>query len=97
MKITRSKLNQIIKEELEQVLAIGDSGDFDHGTTKDPDGYEGRMAKVNLSKIAEYAQTLLPLIQDDQNLEPWVQEKIAVAASMMDSVGHYMEYGAKKG
>ena len=97
MKITKSKLNQIIKEELEQVLAVGDSGDFKHGETKDPDGYEGKMAKVNLSKIAEYAQTLIPLIQDDQNLEPWVEEKIAVAASMMDAVGHYMEYGAKKG
>jgi hypothetical protein len=97
MKISRSRLKQVIKEELEQVLAIGDSGDFEQGETKDPDGYEGRMAKVNLSKICEYAETLMQIIKDDQNLEPWVQEKIAVAASMMDSVGHYMEYGAKKG
>jgi hypothetical protein len=59
---------------------------------KDPDGYEGRMAKGNLYKIAEYAHELHNIIMDDENLEPWVQEKIAVAAQMMDSVGHYLQY-----
>ena len=32
------------------------------------------------------------IIHDDENLEPWVEEKIAVAAYMMDSVGHYLQY-----
>lgn len=58
----------------------------------DPDGYEGRMAKNNLFKMAEYATALHNMIQDNQNLEPWVEEKIAVAASMIDSVKHYLEY-----
>ena len=58
----------------------------------DPDGYEGHMAKTNLFKIAEYATELHNMIQNNENLEPWVEEKIAVAASMMDAVGHHLKY-----
>lgn len=95
MKINKDRLKEIIKEELDQ------SGRHDemHGGEyqKDPDGYEGRMAKSNLFKIVEYASTLHDLIEDDENLEPWVEEKIAVAAYMMDAVGHYMEYEKHRG
>lgn len=58
----------------------------------DPDGYEGQMAKTNLFKMAEYATELHNLIQNNENLEPWVEEKIAVAASMLDSVAHHLKY-----
>ncbi len=58
----------------------------------DPDGYEGKMAKTNLFKMAEYATELHNMIMDNENLEPWVEEKIAVAASMLDSVKHHLEY-----
>jgi hypothetical protein len=63
----------------------------------DPDGYEGKMAKGNLFKMAQYATRLHNMIQDNENLEPWVEEKIAVAASMLDSVAHYMEYEKMRG
>ena len=95
MKISKDRLKQIIKEE----LAIG-SVEMSHGSGDyqvDPDGYEGSMAKTNLMKIAEYAESLMGMIRDDQNLEPWVEEKIAVAAYMMDAVGHHMQYEASKG
>jgi hypothetical protein len=91
MKIAKDRLKQIIKEELE----MGEVGHDEMGGgayPKDPDGYEGRMVKQNLWKIAEYAQKMHGLIHDDENLEPWVEEKIAVAAYMMDSVGHYLQY-----
>ena len=91
---TERQLRKIIKEEIEAVM-VGDTGPEIHGSTKDPDGYEGRMFKQNLAKIAEYAQKLLPLIEDDENIEPWVQDKIAVAADVMDSVGHYVQYEKK--
>ena len=32
------------------------------------------------------------ILEDDENLEPWVQEKIAIAASMIQSVANYLEY-----
>lgn len=91
MKITKERLEQLIQEEL-AVGVIGPEEMEGGEEPRDPDGYEGRMAKQNLWKICEYARTLHDLIGDDENLEPWVEEKIAVAAFMMDSVGHYMEY-----
>lgn len=72
-----------------------DSGQEEiHGDRpKDPDGYEGSMAKNNLRNAAEDAMMLVSMIQDDENLEPWVEEKIAVAASMLSSVARYMKGG----
>lgn len=97
MKIAKDRLKQIIKEELE--VSVSGRHDEMHGGEyqKDPDGYEGRMAKGNLYKIAEYAHELHELIEDDENLEPWVEEKIAVAAYMMDAVGHYLQYEKHRG
>lgn len=63
----------------------------------DQHGYEGRMSKANLFKIAEYAMELHNMIHDNEDLEPWVQEKIAVASSMLDSIGHYMQYEKMRG
>jgi len=90
MKISKDRLKQIVQEE----LSVGFVGPQMAGGSppRDPDGYEGRMAKQNLWKIAKYAQEMHDMIGDDENLEPWVEEKIAVASFMMDSVGHYMEY-----
>ena len=66
-------------------------------TNIDPDGYEGRMAKGNLFKAAEAASMLHNLIQDNENLEPWVEEKIAVASQMLDSVANYLKYEKVRG
>ncbi len=99
MKITKNLLRTLIKECM-QDMSYGNMTPqivvepFPKAKQYpiDPDGYEGRMAKANLNKIAEHASVLQSIIHDDENLEPWVQEKIAVAASMMDSVGQYLQY-----
>jgi hypothetical protein len=56
--------------------------------------YAGRMVKSNLYKMIQQCNELYPMFEDNENVEPWVEEKIAVAASMMDSVAHYMEHEA---
>lgn len=86
MKIAKDRLKQIIKEELD-MGSIG--GSMPTEGRSEPDGH---MAKSNLYKILEYAQELYEMIGDDEDLEPWVEEKIAIAGYMMDSVGHYMRY-----
>jgi hypothetical protein len=106
MKISKDRLKQIIKEEL-AVGVVGEKPmhDSPHGEEegehdemsggeylRDQHGYEGEMAKTNLWKIAEYAQEMHDLIHDDEDLEPWVEEKIAVAAYMMDQIGHHLQY-----
>jgi len=60
---------------------------------KDPDGYEGSMAKNNLRNAAIDAMMLVEMIQDDENLEPWVEEKIAVACNMLGTIARYMRGG----
>jgi hypothetical protein len=91
MKIAKDRLKQIIREELE--IGHAEGGE----RPKDPDGYEGRMFKQNLFKIKEYAEKMSEFIGDSDNMEPWVEEKIAVAAYIMDSVGHYLEYEHMRG
>jgi phosphopantothenoylcysteine synthetase/decarboxylase len=98
MKISTDRLKQIIQEEMTIGVAVpADTGGMMGGVPPVPnkDG-AGYMAKQNLWKIAEYAGELYKLVQDDDCLEPWVQEKLAIAAYIMDSIGHYIEYEAHR-
>ena len=71
-------------------LSVGETVPADY--PKDPDGYEGNMAKSNLYNLRDDSAMLCQLIEDDENLEPWVEEKIAVAASMLNSVARHMKF-----
>jgi hypothetical protein len=95
MKIAKERLKTIIKEELEAASGHDEFAGGEH--LVDQHGYEGRMVKQNLWKIAEYAEKMHNLIADNEDLEPWVEEKIAIAAYMMDSVGHYIQYEKHRG
>jgi hypothetical protein len=66
-------------------------GEQEHG---DYD-YRGRMTKSNLYNIAKHAQMLHDMLSDDDDIEPWVQEKIAVATEGIETVAEYMEYEKK--
>jgi|TARA_R100000234_G_C4980859_1_gene170770 hypothetical protein len=57
---------------------------------------EGKMAKRQLYKIMNYAKEIHDNLHDDDELESWVQSKIATMASMIGSVKHYLEYEYKK-
>lgn len=90
MKITKQRILEIIKEECGsmEMMDYGPHHDqyFDH-----PDE-EGGMAKSELYKIAKYAMMLHDSLQDDTQLEAWVQSKITKAADYMGTVAHYLEY-----
>ena len=58
---------------------------------------EGAMAKQELIKLANYATNLQEHIQDDEQLEAWVQSKITIAATNIASVYHYLAYEKKIG
>lgn len=53
---------------------------------------EGAMAKADLYKLANYSFKLFKKINDDDQLEAWVQAKITKAADYIASVYHYLEY-----
>ena len=52
---------------------------------------EGRMAKSDLLKIAKYASRLFNMLQDETQLEGWIQAKITKASDYISSVFHYLE------
>lgn len=54
--------------------------------------YEGQMAKEHLFKIAKYATELHNMLEDDENLEPWVQDKITIASHNISAIMHHLEY-----
>ena len=56
---------------------------------------EGAMAKADLFKLANYSHKLYQQIQDEDQLESWVQAKITKAADYIASVFHYLEYEMK--
>ena len=77
MKITERRLKQIIKEEMEFA-----SIEIDH---------EGQMAKSQLENIAQYAAELASMLEDDTQLEGWVQSKITLAQDYISKAKHYLE------
>jgi len=94
-KVTKKYLREMVEECMADVMNGMDSAPAAvsaKATDVDPDGYEGRMAKGNLFKIAKSASELHNAFQDNENLEPWVEEKIAVVAQMIDSVADYISY-----
>ena len=80
MKITETRLKQIIKEEME--LDTQYMGHLDR---------EGKMAKRQLEQMAEYAMELAAMLDDETQLEGWVQSKITLANDYISKVKHYLE------
>ena len=54
--------------------------------------YEGEMAKSELYRLMQNAQTLMSSLDDDTQLEAWVQSKITKAADYLNSVTQYLAY-----
>jgi hypothetical protein len=56
------------------------------------DDHEAKMAKADLYKLNQYSAKLFKLIDENEELDGWVQAKITKAADYISSVYHYMEY-----
>jgi len=80
MKITETRLKEIIKEEMEM-----------HNQYLDHPDEEGGMAKRQLEHLAEYASELAMMLDDNTQLEGWVQSKITLAQDYISKVKHYLE------
>ena len=94
MKISKQRLVEIIKEECG--VAMGPQMPYQ----MTPDGEidrEGRMAMRQLSDIIDYSQQLSQMLQDETQLEAWVQAKLTKAADYIKTVKHYVEYGMEEG
>jgi hypothetical protein len=54
--------------------------------------YEGEMAKAELYKLIQNAEKLFMMLDEDTQLEAWVQSKITKAADYLNSIEQYLEY-----
>lgn len=54
--------------------------------------YEGEMAKSELYRLIKNAKLIMSMLDDDTQLEGWVQSKIARAADYLNSVSQYLEF-----
>lgn len=95
MKITRQRLAEIAREELKDILnECADCGDMEHHG--DVEDYEADMFKGHLFTMAKQAADLNEMISEQEDIEEWVQEKIAVAAHALDTVYDYLVYQKSK-
>lgn len=91
MKISKERLLEIVMEE------CGVPMNTMPGMVNGEIDEEGRMAKRQLSDIAQYANELSEMLQDETQLEAWVQAKLTKAADYIKTVKHYVEYGMEEG
>ena len=56
-----------------------------------PHDREGRMTKGNLYHMMKYASEVYDMIDDNDDLPEWLQNKVARAVEKMSSVYHYMD------
>jgi len=58
--------------------------------------YEGSMARSQMLKMKKYVIALSQMIDDETELESWVQAKLTKASDYMSSVFHYLDYQRMK-
>tara|TARA_B100000212_G_C27125900_1_gene426987 strand:- start:111 stop:521 length:411 start_codon:yes stop_codon:yes gene_type:complete len=91
MKISKEKLQKIIKEELEMAQNSSEMAYSGLKTGSEIHDSEGEMAKNQLLHIARYAIAIASKLDDNQELEGWVQSKITLAKDYVSKVKHYLE------
>lgn len=99
MEITKGKLKQIIKEEIDMMRSEEIPMGYDssvEGQDQELD-YEGYMTKNQLYKIGQYALEMHDMIQDGDNLPEWMQSKVAEMARAIGDVKHALEYDKERG
>ena len=68
----------------------GDTFDLDEDHAENPND-DSDMAKIQLLQVAEYANELLHMIEDGQQLDAWIQAKITKISDYIGTVKHYLE------
>ena len=93
MKVSKRQLRQIIKEELRLSEGCGCqacTAGKQCSCNSHSKGREGRMARGQLARTAQIAEMLHQMIQDDTDLDEWVESKITKAQDYLSTVLNYM-------
>lgn len=88
---------EIAREELKSLLENHDMDHMGHMEYHhDVEDYEADMFKGHLYTMAKQAHELNEIVSENEDIEEWVQEKIAVAANALDTVYDYLMYQKSK-
>ena len=109
MKLDINALRKAVNQKLvsEQFVGFAEPVDVHHGShtsyddhdyhvEEDDGGDEMEMTKQNLFQLSVYAAKLHDMMQDGDDVEEWVQEKIVEATTKISDVYHYLEYQVYK-
>jgi hypothetical protein len=80
------------KFHLDMVSKLKSGGKMNEGAEYDDNEEEVIMAKGQLLKIADMAKDLADSMDNQDELEAWIQVKITTAYDQMDDVHSYVEY-----
>ena len=101
MEITKSRLKQIIKEEMDRMSYEEPEEEYEEFSSvegQDPElDYEGFMTKSQLFRTAECSMELHDMISDEENLPEWMQAKITEAAKSIQDVYNAYKYDKMRG
>ena len=86
--VKEEETHEEVEEDM-QVVPVGVDNKVDHSNHGIDD--EGRMAKSQLYKIAKYASELYKMMDDNTQLDAWVQAKLTKACDYVGTVKHYLE------
>ena len=81
-----AKIKSLMKEDTELLYDLYMFEDVDAGEYD----YEGDMAKTQLVTISDAAEELHDMLEDNENMPEWCQNKITKAMDYLDSVRDYM-------
>jgi|TARA_R110000765_G_scaffold408926_2_gene506923 hypothetical protein len=104
MKLTKKSLKTLISEEIRRFSTIllempeGEQREQEEVEQPSPsqqiapEGDEGEMAKRSLYHMSQQSQQLHDMLTDEENLEPWVLDKISKAAGALEEAFKAVTY-----
>ena len=96
MNIAKKQVKMSNNEKLKEIIKKKLATPPTEKPLKEEVDYEGEMAKSELFRIIENAEELFQMLEDDTQLEGWVQSKITKAADYLSSVTQYLKYQSAK-
>ena len=76
-------------------LAMAAAPNYNEWDPFDSNEPNGRMILTQLQVMAEKIDSMLSMIEPDDNLEPWVSTKIANSAMALSAVADYLRFGGE--
>jgi hypothetical protein len=85
-----------VDDEVSEEEPIHSGDENDKEDWQEHENEEIRMAKTNLFTLNEDSKTIFNALEDGEEIEPWMLQKIAVASEMLCGVAKVVRYYTAK-